>query len=73
VNPSRFAAVVSLKDRLVVRGSEEVLSAVLSKHSPASILPTDWPEPVPGYESFGAKMLQQASGRIVWTPETGWL
>lgn len=44
-NPTpRFAAVVSLRDRLTVLGSAELLSQVLPKHSPSSILPGDWIE-----------------------------
>jgi hypothetical protein len=39
----RFAAVVSLKDRLSVIGSEETVRVVLAKHSPGSIMPDAWP------------------------------
>lgn len=41
---SPFCAVVALKDRLSVTGSSDLLASVLPKHSPSSILPSDWIE-----------------------------
>lgn len=42
MNRQPFAAVVALKDRLSVVGSVELLASVLPKHSPTSIMPSDW-------------------------------
>ncbi len=39
-----FACVASMRDRLSIAGTPDVLSRLLAAQSPTSILPGDWPE-----------------------------
>lgn len=58
-NRAPFAVVASMRDRLSVVGSEDVLRVVLPKASPSSILPSDWS--IRGY----------GCGQLIWNDERG--